>query len=300
MASLSSQNPSVILQRILSLKESTPFILVLDSIGRSGHCILDEVAREAESSTTVIYVSFESTRKPDYATYFIEGCSTVSRLLDSIQPFLPSPEQSKLSKGKYLIMIDCINFVTAPNTVQLITQLVSPSVALVAVAHKNHPEYRPAELENYPSSLQLLQFMASSILELFPATVDDTAEQELESQLQRLEIPRGLNSPTYKLTLTNRRKSGRALRYTFKCDSTAHTFTPIQEDISQAEAQEGTEALEGLTTFNLNTSNKQRVAKEQVALPFLEAQSFNTGGAIVYEFEKDDDYDEEDPYEDPF
>ena len=26
----------------------------------------------------------------------------------------------------------------------------------------------------------------------------------------------------------------------------------------------------------------------------------SAGGAIVYEFEKDDDYDEEDPYEDPF
>ena len=44
----------------------------------------------------------------------------------------------------------------------------------------------------------------------------------------------------------------------------------------------------------------QKAARENVALPFLEAQSFNAGGAIVYEYEKDDDYDEEDPYEDPF
>ena len=60
--------------------------------------------------------------------------------------------------------------------------------------------------------------------------------------------------------------------------------------------------LEGLTNFNLTTTKKQQIAREQVELPYMEAQESlgASGGAIVYEFEKDDDYDEEDPYEDPF
>ncbi len=58
--------------------------------------------------------------------------------------------------------------------------------------------------------------------------------------------------------------------------------------------------LKGLTTFQIGLTDRQKQVRDGVDLPFLEAQEFNTGGAIVYEFEKDDDYDEEDPYEDPF
>ncbi|KAF5105173.1 hypothetical protein DV451_000089 [Geotrichum candidum] len=62
--------------------------------------------------------------------------------------------------------------------------------------------------------------------------------------------------------------------------------------------------LKGLTTFNLTTTDKQKAEREKVDLPFLQAQEVGQGGAqggaIIYEFEKDDDYDEEDPYEDPF
>ncbi|SCV02478.1 LAME_0H01442g1_1 [Lachancea meyersii CBS 8951] len=296
----SSHNPSILLRRVLALKENSPFILVIDSIGRSGHCVLDEVAREAEESTTIIYVSFETVRKPKYATHFVGGCKSATRLLTAIQSSLPSPEQSKFSASKYLVVIDCVNFIAASSVVELITQLASPSVTLLAIYHKDLPEYRLPELENYPSSLQLLRFMAPSILEVRPFTNDLAAEQDLESRLQKLEMPLGLNSSIYKLILTNRRKSGRALTYTFKCDSQVHSFVPIQDVRTTSDGQEDSEMFEGLTTFNLNTSHKQKAAKDQVDLPFLEAQSFNTGGAIVYEFEKDDDYDEEDPYEDPF
>ncbi|CEP64051.1 Elongator subunit IKI1 LALA0_S10e01112g [Lachancea lanzarotensis] len=295
-----SHNPAILLRRVLSLRENSPFVLVIDSIGRSGQCALEEVAHEAEGSTTIIYVSFETLQKPRYATHFVDGCKSSSRLLTTIQSFLPSPEQSKLSAGsKYLVVIDSINSISSGSLVQFVTQLASPSVTLLAVFHKDVPEYRSVELENYPSSLYLLKFMASSIMEVRPFTIDSAAEQDLDSGLQKLDIPTGLNDSVYKLVLTNRRKSGRALTYAFKCDAETHSFTPIQ-NIDSTVDPEDSEAFEGLTTFNLGTSNKQKVAKEQVALPFLEAQTFNTGGAIVYEFEKDDDYDEEDPYEDPF
>ncbi|GMF06039.1 unnamed protein product [[Candida] boidinii] len=60
--------------------------------------------------------------------------------------------------------------------------------------------------------------------------------------------------------------------------------------------------LKNLTTFNLTTTSRQKLAKDQLELPYLQAQKSmgSIAGAIVYEFEKDDDYDEEDPYEDPF
>ena len=100
--------------------------------------------------------------------------------------------------------------------------------------------------------------------------------------------------------MTNRRKSGKALVYQYIVDTNTHEYTvfkPLTEETVEDEL-----LLKDLTTFNLTTSTKQKLAREQVELPFMEAQTElgKYGGAIVYEFEKDDDYDEEDPYEDPF
>lgn len=79
-----------------------------------------------------------------------------------------------------------------------------------------------------------------------------------------------------------------------------HSYVPLRK--AKGSTEDDDELLKDLTTFNLGTSSKQRLAKEQVELPFMEAQAElgKVGGAIVYQFEKDDDYDEEDPYEDPF
>ena len=133
--------------------------------------------------------------------------------------------------------------------------------------------------------------------------------EKLNDMIEVFNIPRGLNNSVFNLLLINRRKSGRSLRYNFQIDSKKHEYILINGKENNANSSsdnpineaETPEMLQGLTTFNLTTSEKQRRAKEQVNLPFLEAQQYgSSGGAIVYEYEKDDDYDEEDPYEDPF
>ncbi|KAI9193308.1 Elongator complex protein 5 [Polychytrium aggregatum] len=50
-------------------------------------------------------------------------------------------------------------------------------------------------------------------------------------------------------------------------------------------------------SFNLTLTDEQRQAKDQVVLPYLEAQheSESTGGTIHYDPDEDDDFDEEDP-----
>ncbi|CUS22470.1 LAQU0S05e06106g1_1 [Lachancea quebecensis] len=292
----SSHNPAILLKRVLSLRESSPFILCVDCIERSAACLVEEISREVGDSATIIYVSYETNNKPAYATHFIEGTGSESKLLDTIRSYLPS----KPSPRKHLVIIDTLNLIPSSKLSQFISSMVSPSVVLLGIYHKQQPEARPSSMENYPSSLQLLQFMATSILECLPITEDAAAEEALDSKIQKLVIPRGLNLHVFKLVLTNRRKSGRALTYTFQFDSGSHSYNVLQEQAVNGNAGDDQEMLEGLTTFNLNISNRQKAARENVALPFLEAQSFNAGGAIVYEYEKDDDYDEEDPYEDPF
>ncbi|KAH3679354.1 hypothetical protein WICPIJ_008634, partial [Wickerhamomyces pijperi] len=107
------------------------------------------------------------------------------------------------------------------------------------------------------------------------------------------------NRPKFEARMVYRRKSGRSLEHVFEIDTLTHEYTVKQESTEQPNEEE---LLENLTTFNLTTTHKQKLEREKVDLPFLEAQESlgAVGGAIVYEFEKDDDYDEDDPYEDPF
>lgn len=178
--------------------------------------------------------------------------------------------------------------------------LAHPSALIYGTFHTTIPEESPKN--GYPSSLRLLQFMASSIFDISPL-YGELEEERMALQMSRLNIPILLcNRAQYKVVLTNRRKSGRALIYSFKADSEMHVFEPLKQNETKQTAE--SELLKDLTTFNLTTSSHQKRAKDQVDLPFFEAKTAGEagamGGAIVYEFEKDDDYDEEDPYEDPF
>jgi len=150
-------------------------------------------------------------------------------------------------------------------------------------------------------------YIASTILEVEPLLNQSIDNENLQQSVLRLNftINAQLNSDAFKLILTNRRKSGRSLIYKFSIHSKSHTYEVFNEASSAEVAEEEEEVeemLRNLTTFNLTTSSKQKLAREQVELPFMQAQETlgSSGGAIVYEFEKDDDYDEEDPYEDPF
>lgn len=59
--------------------------------------------------------------------------------------------------------------------------------------------------------------------------------------------------------------------------------------------------LQGLINIQPRNIQQTKAGQRSSRIAFSGmAQSFGQGGAIVYEYEKDDDYDEEDPYEDPF
>ncbi|SCW02084.1 LAFE_0E13828g1_1 [Lachancea fermentati] len=290
-----SHNPKILLRRVFSLNESAPFILCIDDLSQAGWHIIEEFAQNVSQSTPIVYVGYETVNKPAFATHFIEGTTSVERLTIGIQSYLPSQPTTK----RHLVVIDSLNYIPNDQISQFISNIVSPSVTLLGIYHRSESEHRPASLENYPSSLSLLHFMASTVLECAPLFNKSVDLEEVESEIQRFSIPRGLNATVSKIIMTNRRKSGRSLVYAFRYNSQDHSYDQLVET-EEDQGVDDSQVLEGLTTFNLKTSNKQKLAREQVELPFLEAQSFNTGGAIVYEFEKDDDYDEEDPYEDPF
>lgn len=296
----SGHNPTSLLKRILSLGEISPFVLITDSLAQSARKLLEEVHYNVKKSSkiSIIYVSFETVDKPSYADVFIAaGGLSLDKLTQTIRTFLPSTDLADGSKT--VVAIDSINYISSSHIAQFVSGVSSRNSTLLAVYHTDVPEYRES-MSHYPKSIELLHFMATIVMEVQPVIPQNITEERMKDDLSRFWIPRGLNSHTFQLTLTTRRKSGRSLSYQFLINSETHSYDNIVTSDVIEDRDETPEMLQDLTTFNLTTSAKQKLAKEQVELPFLEAQSFNTGGAIVYQFEKDDDYDEEDPFEDPF
>lgn len=298
-----SHNPAILLKRTLSLTDPSGFMICYDSMGQTSSLLVDEVLHNISGSTdpNVTYVAFETVNKPSYATNFVHVNEIgFAKVIETVQSLLPPANQS--SRIKNLIIVDSLNHIPLSHLSSFIASLVAPHITLLAIYHKDLPSDIPTHgLDNYPNAETLLQFMATSVFDIDPllnnGTIDET---ELRYSLDRFHIPKGLNRSQFKVTFTNRRRSGRSLIYELVVDSKTHTYE-LYEDVAEEANEETPEMLQGLTTFNLSTSAKQKEAKDQVALPFLEAQSEFAGGtAIVYEYEKDDDYDEEDPYEDPF
>lgn len=287
---MSSQLSVVLLSRLLALKESAPFSLVLDSLVQSAHHLLAEFAHR--SAANVVYVGFESPAPPPFASTFVDA----SRMpLDAVSKFVADSLASfPRSASRSLVIVDSLNYIDAADITAFVASLVLPQASVVAVYHKNTPQ---PQSTGYPGAVSLLSYIAQAIFDLSPAKVAD--DEDLANAVGRLALPPNLNLPVFKVTLTNRRKSGKALVYHYTIDTVTHEYSVLKPEENTVEEEE---LLKDLTTFNLTTSSKQRLAREQVELPFMEAQSElgKYSGAIVYEFEKDDDYDEEDPYEDPF
>lgn len=324
-----SHNPGLLLKRILSLKEHSTLCLCLDSIAQTAEFLIDEFIYNLRATTSndtleITYISFETLNKPAYATNFIDvnitGLQNVAKQLEDNRP-----------QRRRLVIVDSLNHIAAPHLTQFITSIASQHSTLLAVYHKDIPEQATLPhthlqgynyVENYPSAKTLLQFVATTILDIEPIHNDNNGssnndtgyprggidEETLLFNLDKLSIPRGLNTPKFIVKFINRRRSGRSVHYVLEVDTEKHDYIPVikgGKDDSEAngegtQGRETPEMLQHLTTFKLGTTARQKEAKDQVALPFLEAQSFNVGGAIVYEYEKDDAYDEEDPYEDPF
>lgn len=288
---MSPQLSVVLLSRLLALKDPAPFSVVLDSLAQSAHYLLAEFAHR--SSGPVVYLGFETPTPPAYASAYLD-CSEA--LLASVSQFVA--EKLALfprSPARPLVIVDSLNYVAATDVAAFVSAIVLPQASVVAVYHKNAPQPQSV---GYPGAVALLSYIAQAIFDLEPVKATD--DEELATAVARLALPPQLNLPVFKLNLTNRRKSGKALLYHFTVDTVKHEYSVFKPE--EADVVDDEELLKDLTTFNLTTSSKQRLAREQVELPFMEAQTElgKYSGAIVYEFEKDDDYDEEDPYEDPF
>ncbi|CAI8500656.1 unnamed protein product [Hanseniaspora opuntiae] len=253
------------------LKEQPALILVLDSLLQTASSSLLAEFKHNNPLLNVIYIGFEnSVNKPHYADYIIKPYQ-----------FVTANDNESTFDIKYLRLLREIE---SKATINKQTLLI---------------------IDNALAD-QILKTESNVILDLNPIIKDNKFvydEEELDNNLNKFHIPRGFNNTKrYHVDFTNKRKSGRISTFKFIINSADHEYIDDTKmlTVDNPFGNNDISEFEGMTTFNLQMTDKQRKAKESVELPFMEAQQFSSGGAIVYEFEKDDDYDEEDPYEDPF
>lgn len=299
------QQLAILLPRILALKDPSPFMMVMETILQSSWFFIQEMIKKLPSDANKILI-----RTKNYEQDLFDHIIDVNKIsLEKLPIFL----KEKLSDSrKNVVFIDSLNQIPIDILSEFLISLLSPNVTLVGIyntslAHSGDFARGKPVSSSYPNPLKLLSFFSTSKITLSPAR--KLNPQELEQQENELDllIPSlGCNKAFFVAELEHRRKSGRAMKASYKIDANEHTIEYFVE--KDAETQDASvddpSALQGLATFNLGMTEEQKRAKEEVPLPFLQAQEVGngggSGGAIIYQFEKDDDYDEEDPYEDPF
>lgn len=337
MASTSS-NSLVLLNRILTLKEQTPFILVLDNIIQSSYYLTQEVIRrvsEGNNSSNsnngieIIYLSFETINKPKLIKplNFID-CLNLS--LAQIKEKLDSRITNDTLNKRKLIIVDSFNYINQDDlnnfisilsvsnttTIYGVFNLSLPSSGIIHTTNENNTNINKHNNNNNPNKpnfLSILKFISTIIFEVKVAETKNSTidEEEIDEFFRKFELPlHHSNKKLFEIELNYRRKSGRSLvyHYIMDCENDKieikinNNNNDENDNYGDGGDNDNDSLLKNLTTFNLTTTSRQKLAKDQVELPYLQAQQSmgSIAGAIVYEFEKDDDYDEEDPYEDPF
>ncbi len=298
----------VLLNRILTLRESSPFILTLDTILQSSFSFTKELIYKVRSTNLpvkVILVSFESKKAHFPVDDFIDALNvSFDRLIKKLEGSI-----SKFPNAQKLIIFNSLNYVRTIQQVSiLMRKLMNPTITIYGTFHLDIPIPRSIQFSNGPTTLMLLRYVANTILELIPATLKNKKPDEFFDIMSGIDIPiTECNRRLYECTLIYKRKSGRAMTYQILIDTIKHTYKRVEKESGdkQSNSQEEEKLLNNLTTFNLSTTREQRAAREKVELPFMEAQKSlgSIAGSTVYEFDKDDDYDDDDdadnPYEDP-
>lgn len=271
---LAQEQIAHLLDRIIRFKDYTPFVLICDSLSRPSNSLVSEFVKNVPQTYQLVKIF---TERADNA----EKSVAPDKIIEYVNSF-PATDHR-------VILIDHLGRI--PDIGNVLQTILRPGVCVLGVYHE---DLEP-EISYYPRGAALLSYMATCIVKC--VIDEDVAQLLVEDDLSKFEV---FPSRELLVDLTVRRKSGNATFGRYRVDTITHTTEYLP---TQKQREEQSEALlEGLTTFNLGITEKQKQDRENVDLPFLAAQEIGdggaSGGAIVYEFEKEDDFDEDEPFED--
>jgi len=207
-----------------------------------------------------------------------------------------------------------------------------PQISMVAVYHTDiplSPSFNPAKSSYTPSPLSLLSYLATTIITVHSLAIllAEKAAQakslvaqsfglsgEMEGVIVGLKPKSSTNlKPDERglvVELEHRRKSGRGVREWFFLPSQAALTKTATNQYSQEivillddhplyrsskKEQDGEQEISGMT-FELALTDRQKLEREGVVLPYFDAQKAGgggEGGRILYDMGVEDDFDEE-------
>lgn len=322
---------TLLFQKLLNLGDGvSPFTLILDSLEQSGKFLIQEFGRRAKiSNTKIVFISFTTPycKKPliplEISSFINARQKSPSRLRDEILSHLVISKRKDVDgKNKYILFFDSLIPLALSHPQELSTfltsLLISPSISLLAVYHVDIP--LPCSTASYlPGSLVILTYLATAIL-----SVSSLAQLLARKRARDRSLPDplfglkeakegvivGLSDSIKEgglvVNMELRKRSGRGIVEDFVLvpsskavpsiillnEYPAYISVPL---LTTDENQDPSSDLD--LPFNLNLSEKQKRDRDEVVLPYFDAQkeTGNEGGRILYQMGSEDheDFDEE-------
>lgn len=315
----------------------SPFTLILDSLEQPARPLIHEIlSRSTRHNPRVIFVSFETLRAPAGVSSVVHAAklpSPEAALREAAQQAHRQSSPRTGSKGnddtRTLIVIDSLHALlsTARDAApaSLLPLVIPGRCSLVAVYHVDVPlaPAPPNAATNayVPAPARMLSFLATSVLTVHALPHVLAAEaarrrslpgpmfglrEGKEGVLCGLKRRRNGAAEALVVEMDHRRKSGRSvgallvLRVGRK--GARRGLCLLDEDpewrelVAEESSDRNTADEEGLS-FSLGLTDKQRRDRDEVVLPYFDAQRGDggpgEGGRILYDMGSEDDFDEE-------
>ncbi|GAB7350294.1 hypothetical protein MBLNU459_g0931t1 [Dothideomycetes sp. NU459] len=238
----------LLISKLLNQREAaSPFTLVIDSLEQSGKPLLREYIRRANiSKTKVIFVSFETLRKPHDVHVFIPGWAEP---FAAVQKQIAAHTATSPAQRK-IVIFDNLNSLCStpdlsPNLPALLSSFISPSVSLLALYHGDVPITAPPSPYS-PQPLTVLKYLATTIFttaSLQHAVARKAARERsvaepvfgLAEDVEGVLVGLGGNAAEgCVLEMEYRRKSGRGVREVYFLPGSAAAPAPAPHESSEA------------------------------------------------------------------
>ncbi|KAF9113705.1 Elongator complex protein [Mortierella sp. AM989] len=346
-----------ILERILTGKETSPFILLKDTLEQSGQVLGFELLKKTSSDHVIILVCAETA--PDrllslvnsgHRKIVIDCYSNPHGWTDSFQPAIPetipAAKEATQSSGatsivsvnlnsmrkasrtitdiisknpNFTIYFDSLSqflLASVPDTFNLIrsiTGLLTDTSRIIAIHHEDVPDadsFSPDASKPFVSNS--LAHIATTLITIKNSEAIRQDQEDLRRGVVTAKefcylTVHGNAWESAVCEIEHKRKSGKVTRET----NAYHLETPTGElivvnvwdvvgdmpDLEKLDLEESQTADPAANlSFNLNLTEEQRRAKNETVLPYLKTQE--STGAIYYEPDAADDFDDDDPDDD--
>ncbi|KAF2993173.1 hypothetical protein E8E13_000715 [Curvularia kusanoi] len=319
-----------LISRVLNIRSgASPFTLILDDLNQRAMPLIGELVRRALSrNVNVVAVSFEATRfHPAVCSVPAYGEETGERILQRIRAALSDAKES-------LVVVDSLYELINVKNVDMgaLFHLVAGEFAstLVGVYHQDTIPDQGAHKAYAPQPLDVFKYMATTVItcKSFAHVLAAKAARERSLPEPTHGLLQGAEGIVQCLDANDRRgivieaefrrKSGRpesetyflraARQSDYNAPSTGTAFGTLRQEfvilLDQVPAYRSSEttrlsnatANDMESTFNLGLTDKQKQAREEVILPYFDAQKgegAGEGGRILYDMGEEDDFDEE-------